>query len=94
MYGITGAAAAVAIGHAVTFGLTLVYAYRLIRFSPLEWLLMGRQTLIACLPFAAVSLIPRQPLRSAYGLALLSLCVSIVLLIPQLKSLLALWRAR
>lgn len=93
-HGIVGAAAALAIGNAVTFGLTLILAYRLIRFSPLEWLLMGRQTLLACLPFAAVSLIPRQPLQPVYGLALLSLCVSIMLLIPQLKSLLALWRAR
>ncbi len=93
-HGVTGAAAAVAIGNAVTFGLTLVIANRLIRFSPLEWLLMGRQTLIACLPFAAVILIPHQPLKPSYSLALLLLGTSIGLLIPQFKSLMTLWRAR
>ncbi len=91
-HGIVGAAAAVAIGQVAAFGLTLIVAHKLIGFSPLEWLLMGRQTLIICLPFAAVSLIPRQSLRPTYGLALLSLFVSLTLLIPQLKSLFALWR--
>ncbi len=93
-HGITGAAAAVAIANAVTFSLTLVLAYRLIRFSPVELVLTARQTLVACVPFAAVSVLPRQPTRWVYGLALLSVSVSFMVLIPQLKSLLALWRAR
>lgn len=93
-HGVTGAAAAVAIANAVTFVLTLILAHRIIRFSPIELVLTARQTLVACVPFAAVTLLPRQTMRWDYGLALLSVSVSIVVLLPHLKSLLALWRAR
>lgn len=95
-HGVTGAAAAVAIASEVTFGLTLILAHRLIGFSPIELGATARQTLVACVPFAAVTLLPRQtmPMRWDYGLALLSVSVSIVVLLPHLKSLLALWRAR
>ncbi len=93
-YGVTGAAAAVAIANAATFVLTLILAHRLIRFSPLELVLTARQTLVACVPFAAVTMLPRQTTSWDYGLALLSVSVSIVVLLPHLKSLQALWRAR
>ncbi len=93
-HGVNGAAAAVAIANAVTFGLTLVQAHQLIRLSPAELVLTARQTLMACVPIAAVSLLPRQTMRWDYGLALLSVSMTIVILIPQLKSLLALWRTR
>lgn len=93
-HGVSGAAAAVAIANAVTFGLTLILAHRLIGLSPVELMSTTRQTLVACVPFAAVSLLPRQTMRWDYGLALLSVSVTIVVLIPQLKALLALWRAR
>lgn len=93
-YGVSGAAAAVAMANAATFGVSLVLAHRLIRLSPVELVSTTRQTLVACVPFAAVSLLPRQTMRWDYGLALLSVSVTVLVLIPQFKALLTLWRTR
>jgi O-antigen/teichoic acid export membrane protein len=93
-HGVNGAAAAMAIANAITFGLTLVLVHRLIRLSPVELVLAVRRTLVACIPFAAVSILPHQTKQWDYGLALLSVSMTIVVLIPQLKALLALWQTR
>jgi O-antigen/teichoic acid export membrane protein len=93
-HGVNGAAAAMAIANAITFGLTLILVHRLIRLSPVELVLAVRRPLVACVPFAAVSILPRQTTRWDYGLALLSVSMTIVVLIPQLKALLARWQTR
>lgn len=92
--GVNGAAAAVAIANAVTFGVTLILAHRLIRLSPYALGIAVRQTFVICIPFVVVGLLPRQTMHWDYMLALLSMSATLVLLIPQVRALLTRWRSR